>query len=98
VVLCTHASCGRGTRISLPGRLPPGVVRRVVCDGCGQAYETDRVEEIESPKAAAAGAPAAAAAARPPERRAGRAWRIATIPIAAAAVIGALILIQELRD
>jgi hypothetical protein len=97
VVRCSHLTCGRETRIRLPGLLPAEAVRRVVCDGCGRTYDCHLVEEIETP-----GAGAATTAAPPPHRRSdpsgGRAWRIASFPIAAAAVVGALLLIRGLED
>jgi hypothetical protein len=58
-------------------------VRRVVCDGCGRAYEPHTFAPAPSP---------AGPLSRPP----GRVWWLLSIPIAAAAVIGALLLIQEL--
>jgi hypothetical protein len=86
VVSCAHPACGAETRVRLPGRLPARAVRRVVCGGCGEAYELQPAE-------VAASAPPA-----PPERRPPTAWRIASIPIAAAAVVGALLLIRGLDD
>jgi len=95
VVRCSHLTCGRDTRIRLPRGLPADAVRRVVCDGCGRTYDCHLVEEIEARGVASA-------LAAPPRRwlelPPGRAWRIASIPIAAAAVIGALLLIRGLGD
>jgi hypothetical protein len=80
VVRCTHTTCGSETRIRLPRQLPAEAVRRVVCDGCGHAYECERAEEVGRGSGAS------------------RAWRLVSIPIAAAAVIGALLLIRGLED
>lgn len=90
VVRTTHLECGAETRIRLPRHLPTEAVRRVVCDGCGQAYACHLVEE---PEDGAPGPPAAGGwLARPP----GRWWRLLSIPIAAAAVIAALLVFQPL--
>ena len=85
VVRSSHLTCGTQTRIRLPRRLPAEAVRRVVCDGCGHAYASHEVEEIEA-RGGSLG------------RRHARAWRIASVPIAAAAVLGALLLIRGLDD
>ena len=84
-VRCRHEACGADTRVRIPFDLEAEAVRRVVCEGCGQVYE--------------AGAEAGAGA--PPSRAPGwlsdpesRVWRYLSIPVAAAAVIGALALIQ----
>jgi hypothetical protein len=47
VVRARHEACGRDTPIRLPGALPTGAVRRVLCQGCAQAFEPPSVEEIE---------------------------------------------------
>jgi hypothetical protein len=98
VVSCSHQACGSETRVRLPGRLPAGTVRRVVCGGCGQAYECGQVEDVEAvaPPVAPPAAPAPPAAE--PPRGQGRAWRLVSIPIAAAAVVGALLVIRGLED
>jgi hypothetical protein len=87
VVRSSHLTCGTETRIRLPRQLPAEAVRRVVCDGCGHAYASQEVEEIEAARGGGS-----------PDRRPGRAWRIASVPIAAAAVLGALLLIRGLED
>ncbi|HSJ18457.1 MAG TPA: hypothetical protein VK920_10215 [Solirubrobacterales bacterium] len=93
-VLSAHPACGAETRVRLPERLPARVVRRVVCAGCGQTYEADRV------RAAGPAAPGPAAP-RPPgwlARPPGRLWRVIAIPIAAAAVIATLVLARDVTD
>ena len=95
MVRCAHPACGSETRIRLPERLPARVVRRVVCAGCGQTYDTDRAEEV-GPAVASAPAPARRASwlKRPP----GRLWHVITIPIAAAAVVATLLLVRGVTD
>jgi hypothetical protein len=95
VVRCAHAACGDETRIRLPERLPARVVRRVVCAGCGDAYNTDSAEDAGPVTAAVA-----ATERRPGwlRRPPGRVWRAITIPIAAAAVIATLLLVRDVTD
>jgi hypothetical protein len=94
VVRCSHLECGGETRIRLPRHLPTDAVRRVVCDGCGRPYECHLVEELGGGGGAAASTPATGGwLSRPP----GRGWRLLSIPIAAAAVIAALLLIRPLQ-
>jgi hypothetical protein len=88
-VRCTHEECGADTLVRIPFDLEAEGVRRVVCEGCGRVYERDAVLDETAPAAA------------PPSRVPGwlsdpdsRAWRYLSIPIAAAAVIAALALIQ----
>ena len=69
-VRSSHLTCGTETRIRLPRQLPAEAVRRVVCDGCGHAYASQEVEEIEAPSVAAA---PAAPRGGSPDRRPGRA-------------------------
>lgn len=84
VVRSAHLTCGAHTRIRLPNAVPARAVRRVVCDGCQRPYDSHLVEEV-----------------RPSLWRdlpPGRTWRIASVAIAAVAVIGGLFLIQSLDD
>lgn len=111
VIAARHDACGAATRVRLPGTVPARAVRRLRCAGCEQAFETDRVEEIEAEELAAE--PAAPQGPAPPQRRAlpslpplpslpalpkldpqSRSWRLASIPVAAALVIGGLLLLQ----
>ena len=92
VVRTAHPACGTDTRIRLPHELPAEAVRRVVCAGCGARYDADAVEEIERPRSDAASPRRGWL-----DRRPGPVFRIASIPIAAAAVIGALLLIQSVE-
>jgi len=93
VVRCSHDACGGETRIRLPRQLPAEAVRRVVCDRCGHAYECHRAEEVAAPDT-----PAAEPAPPVSSERSSRAWRLVSIPIAAAAVIGALVLIRSIDE
>ena len=72
VVAVRHAACGASTSVSLPLVLPPGVVRRVVCGGCGEPFD---------PRGGAGALRA-------------QAWRWLSVPLAAAAVVGGLLLVQ----
>ena len=86
----------------IPFALSAEAVRRVVCEGCGQVYEADGVVDetaTEAPPVAAGAPPSVAepASSRVPgwlSNPDSRVWRYLSIPVAAAAVIGALALIQ----
>lgn len=86
VVVARHDSCGSQTRIMLPAVLPARVVRRVECSGCGHPFEAGEVTEVRGI--------AAALPSLPRLDPSSRAWRIASVPIAAALVIAGLLLIQ----
>lgn len=91
VVQCSHLTCGHQTRVRLPGALPAEAVRCVVCGGCGRTFECHMVQEVDE------SAPRAARSAREwLEGRPGHLWQMLSIPIAAAAVIGVLLLIRAL--
>ncbi len=91
LVRCEHDACGAATRVRLPGELPAKVVRRVVCDGCRERFECDHALDfgvVQPMRLTGTQVPGR------PFRFEGRAWRYLSLPIAAAAVIGALALIQ----
>ncbi len=90
VIAARHDACGAATRVRLPGTVPARAVRRLRCAGCEQAFETDEVEEI----GLAAPSRALPRFALPRFDPQGRAWRLASIPIAAALVIAGLLLLQ----
>jgi hypothetical protein len=98
LVRCEHEACGAATRVRLPIQLPAKAVRRVVCDGCHQPFECDYAVDdgVVGPGVHAPGLPLphtqASARLLSPE---GRAWPYLSIPVAAAAVIAALVLIQS---
>jgi hypothetical protein len=88
-VRCEHVACGAKTRIRLPAAVPLRAVRRVVCDGCHQAFDCRRVEEVAAePRggAARAGATVGDALRSPP----GRLWAWISVPLAALAVLALL--------
>jgi hypothetical protein len=97
LVRCQHQACGAETRVGLPDVLPARVVRRVVCDGCRQPFECDYVLDagVVAPGLLAPGLPVPRTQVSgrlfSPEARV---WRYLSVPVAAAAVIGALRLIQ----
>ena len=108
VVSAAHASCGGETRIRLPGYLPSRAVRRVVCGECRQSYETSAVTELPAtappgradpppPGTAVPGTSGAARRSRLPHPSS-RVWTWVGIPLAAAAVIAALLLLQDGED
>jgi len=80
VVRCHHDACGTATRVRVPPALPARAVRRVVCESCRQPFQCDGGDDVGVMDAGESGA--------------GRLWKYLSIPVAAAAVIGALILIQ----
>ena len=82
-----HPECGATTRVRIPGVVTSDAVRRVVCIRCHEAFEVPE--------------PGARGARRPrigvphwlsdPDSPA---WRYLSIPVAAAAVVGVLVLLQ----
>ena len=83
LVRCEHEACGVETYVRLPAVLPAKVVRRVVCEGCRQPFECDYVLDV------GVIAPGGLAPQLP------RVWRYLSVPVAAALVIGGLLLIQR---
>jgi hypothetical protein len=80
LVRARHDACGESTRVRVPPALPARAVRRVVCDWCHQPFECDGADD--------------AGVVEPRESAGNRLWKYLSIPVAAAAVIVALILIQ----
>jgi hypothetical protein len=92
LVRCRHDACGTATRVRVPRALPALAVRRVVCEQCHQPFKCEDALDAGVVKAGAARRPGAARRwLSDPESHA---WRYLSIPVAAAAVIVALILIQ----
>jgi hypothetical protein len=91
VVRAEHEACGAETRLRLPRQLPAAAVRRVVCQGCAQAYVAPVVEELELIDS---DAPSPGGLARWLPHPRSRTFRLASLGVGAAAVIGALALIQ----
>jgi hypothetical protein len=80
LVRARHDACGKSTRVRVPPALPARAVRRVVCDSCQQPFECDGADDD--------------GVVEPHESAGNRLWKYLSIPLAAAAVIVALILIQ----
>ena len=98
LVRCEHEACGAATRVRLPRELPAKVVRRVVCDGCRQPFECDDVLDMGVAwPITLTRTQVRLTRTQVPGRRfhpEGRAWRYLSVPVAAAAVIGVMALIQ----
>lgn len=109
IVSSDHAACGEQTRVRLSGYLPAGVVRRVVCQGCGRRYGAEGAAEVgaadpePSPEPTPADPSPEASSRRSARSRpslpklppaSSRIWRWAGIPVAALFVVGALLLLQ----
>jgi hypothetical protein len=92
VVRAEHDACGTETRMRLPGPLSATAVRRVVCQGCAQAYEVAGVEEVEAVHPTSSNR---RGWIRDPHSRA---FRVVGLVVGAAAVVGALALIQGSGD
>jgi hypothetical protein len=91
LVRAEHDGCGAATRVRLPQVLDAAAVRRVVCDGCHEPFDADQVLDVGVVH------PPRGNHSRP--RRLGfheHAWRYVSAPLAAAMVVGALVLIQHL--
>jgi hypothetical protein len=93
VVEARHLACGATTRVMIPSVLPARAVRRVSCHGCGERFETADAREVRP-----FGLPGIArlreSVSLPRLDPSSRAWRIASVPIAAALVIAGIALIQ----
>jgi hypothetical protein len=87
VIAARHDGCAAATRVRLPRTVPARAVRRVRCSECSRDFDAGAVEDVTAP---------------PPRRLSlldrfdpsGRAWRLASLGLAAAAVAGGLLLIQ----
>jgi hypothetical protein len=79
-----HRDCGGTTQVRIPHVVTSDAVRRVVCDRCHEAYE---VAESGGGRPRI-GVPGWLSDPDSP------AWRYLSIPVAAAAVVGALVLLQ----
>jgi hypothetical protein len=106
VVRAAHETCGAETRVRLPAPVPARAVRRMVCSRCARSFACEAVDvavpsEAQPPPPSRVGT--LLAALRDRQRRwfdlpPGRLWRLASIPLAAAAVIAGLALIQGSDD
>jgi hypothetical protein len=87
VIAARHDGCAEATRVRLPWTLPARAVRRVRCSECSRDFDAAVVEDVTAP---------------PPRRLplvdrfgpSSRAWQLASLGLATAAVIGGLLLIQ----
>jgi hypothetical protein len=91
LVRCEHDACGAATRVRLPRVLHAKAVRRVVCEGCREPFECDDVLDLGVAWPARPSRTQVSGRRFSPE---GRAWRYLSVPVAAAAVVGAMALIQ----
>jgi hypothetical protein len=103
VVRASHAACGADTRVRIPGAIPTRAVRRVVCDHCARPFECEAVDDAPDGGGGRRPSLPDLTAFRPRWPRwldspPGPAWRWISIPIAVAAVIGGLALIQGSDD
>jgi hypothetical protein len=87
LVASHHDACSGNTRVRLPKPLPARAVRRVVCDRCGQPYAPATVKEVRERRLSVPSLPVPSL----PEPS----WRWAGLPVAAAAVVVGLTLIQD---
>jgi hypothetical protein len=103
IVAARHSSCGEATRVRLPGSVPARAVRRMCCASCAQPFSADHVEEIAieqagQPASEPAGPkrslPALPKISLPDFDPNGRFWTLASLPLAAVAVVVALLLLQ----
>lgn len=101
-VSAAHQACGTETRVRVPGAIPAHAVRRVVCEHCARPFEC---EGVDAPADSGGWLPSLPdLGALRPRRPSwldgppGRLWGWLSIPIAAAAVIGGLALIQGSKD
>jgi hypothetical protein len=86
VVGARHDACGETTRVRLPAGLAPQTVRHVVCHSCAQPFDAPEVEDIGLERSLLA-------RLRLPDPQ-GKVWRYLSVPLAAVAVVGALLVIQ----
>lgn len=102
VVRAAHESCGVETRVRIPGAIPARAVRRVVCEHCARAFECEGVDDAADGGGWLPSLPdfSALRPRRPGwlDATPGRVWGLLSVPLAAAAVIAGLILIQGSDD
>lgn len=98
VVGAAHDACGLETRLRIPGAIPAYAVRRVVCDHCARPFECEAYDAAQDGGGLLASLPDLRGLVPPRpgflDGPPGRVWRWLSVPIAAAAVIGGLVLIQ----
>jgi hypothetical protein len=99
-VAASHDGCGEATQVRLPGSVPASAVRRLRCSGCDETYEAALVSDlgVEKPRGpwrVGARLPRPQVPSLPSVDFAEPAWRFASVPIAAIAVIVGLMLLQR---
>lgn len=108
VVAARHDGCKQKTRVCVPGSVPARAVRRVHCMGCDRDVEADSVVEVSPPsgrpprppvnlslpKPSMPSMPSVSLPRLPAFDPSSRVWQLISVPIAAALVIGGLLLIQ----
>jgi len=102
VVRAAHELCGAETRVRIPDAIPARAVRRVVCERCARPFECEAIEAAPDGGGWLPSLPDLGAL-RPQwpswlDSPPGRTWRWLSIPLAIAAVMGGLILIQGSDD
>ncbi|HYU59430.1 MAG TPA: hypothetical protein VEK39_01610 [Solirubrobacterales bacterium] len=100
VVRAAHEVCGAETRVRIPGAIPARAVRRVVCEHCARPFECEAVEDtVDAGGFGWLPSFPDLSGLRPRrpdwlDAPPGRTWRWLSVPLAAAAVIAGLVLIQ----
>ena len=101
VVRAAHPACGAETRVRIPGAIPARAVRRVVCEHCARPFECEAIDDATRDGGGwLPSLPDLDFSALRPRRPGwldsppGRLWHWISIPLAAAAVLGGLWLIQ----
>lgn len=104
VVRAAHEVCGVETRVRIPGAVPVRAVRRVVCENCARPFECEAVDD-DGAGGGGGWLPSLPdfSGLRPGrpgwlDTQPGRAWRWLSVPLAAAAVIAGLLLVQGSDD
>jgi len=91
VLACHHAACEGDTRLRLPEVVPSRAVRRVTCQRCAEPYEPARVDVVDEASRSRW------SVSRPslPSPTVSLSWRWLSLPVAAVAVVGALVALQD---
>ena len=99
VVTVRHERCGATTRLRLPRYIPQQAVRRVVCQSCAQTIIDPGISAVvDAPSGPFPRFSSISVPELPLPSFDGPAWRYLSVPLAGAAVIGALVLIQGSDD
>jgi hypothetical protein len=93
VVTARHHGCAEATRVRLPWIVPARAVRRVRCSECSREFEAEAVDELNR-SVPQRGSILDRLDPRDWFDPSSLSWRIASIPIAAALVIGGLLVLR----